>query len=604
RKHYKSFGSMNKLYVRQIIRERTPEQIKLASNNHVYKKKDADRLLHSVSTDTSKETTNFVEDATLSTCSPHVTTSNQMLSSSILSNKLPLSQIHSSCTETVSTSHFQNSTMESTIPQPLHVSSHNSNNLLDTSSPKKCSLAKDLVNWAVAGHVSQKNFNNLLSILKKPHDINEFLSLPSDCRTLLKTHRKHTVTDCINGQYYHFGIVDSILYSLNSHKMCLSDDMSNNVLEVDINIDGLPLSKSSNNQFWPVLGCLTMLKCNSPFVIGVYCGRQKPSTPSELLDTLISEYSSIKTNGILFQNKIYFVRFAKFICDAPAKAFVLGVKGHNAYHSCTKCIVEGEFISNRMCFLDTNCSLRTDHEFRNNVYEDYHTGRTPLLSLDVNLVNQFPLDYMHLVCLGVMKKLLFFWIRGSINVRMNKTDLNIVDERLKMIRQHMSSNDFSRLPRTILEIERWKATEYRQFLLYTGPLVLHNQIKSSQFEHFLSLHCAMRILSTPSLCIQLNLYAKDLMIYFVRNFQKLYGCEYINHNVHNLIHLSDDVLLYGSVDQFSAFKYENYMSHIKTVLKTSKLPLQQFINREYEKRDHIISSKCQKSTIELKYDND
>lgn len=95
----------------------------------------------------------------------------------------------------------------------------------------------------------------------------------------------------------------------------------------------------------------------------------------------------------------------------------------------------------------------------------------------------------------------------------------------------MNSSDFCRLRRSLDEVARWKASEYRQFLLYAGSLVLKNRIKHSQYIHFLSLHCAIRILCTPRFCLKLNTYAKELLFYFVRNFSKLYGEEFVTHNV-------------------------------------------------------------------------
>lgn len=44
---------------------------------------------------------------------------------------------------------------------------------------------------------------------------------------------------------------------------------------IDINIDGLPLFKSSKAKFWPILGHLTMTK-NAPFVIAIYFGKTDP----------------------------------------------------------------------------------------------------------------------------------------------------------------------------------------------------------------------------------------------------------------------------------------------------------------------------------------
>lgn len=74
-------------------------------------------------------------------------------------------------------------------------------------------------------------------------------------------------------------------------------------------------------------------------------------------------------------------------------------------------------------------------------------------------------------------------------------------------------------------------------------------------------------------------YADNLLKYCVTKFSEIYSEHYINHNVHNLIHLSNDVRKFGALNNFSCFRFENYMSHIKSILKTSNYPLQQFINR-------------------------
>jgi len=60
------------------------------------------------------------------------------------------------------------------------------------------------------------------------------------------------------------------------------------------------------------------------------------------------------------------IKLHALICDVPAKPFILGVKNHNGYYSCTKCIIEGKYIDGQICFLtedDTNPTLRTDEDF-------------------------------------------------------------------------------------------------------------------------------------------------------------------------------------------------------------------------------------------------
>lgn len=42
---------------------------------------------------------------------------------------------------------------------------------------------------------------------------------------------------------------------------------------IDVNMDGLPLSKSSPLKFWPILGYLVGTE-NMPFTIGIYLGKK------------------------------------------------------------------------------------------------------------------------------------------------------------------------------------------------------------------------------------------------------------------------------------------------------------------------------------------
>lgn len=50
-------------------------------------------------------------------------------------------------------------------------------------------------------------------------------------------------------------------------------------------------------------------------------------------------------------------------------------------------------------------------------------------------------------------------------------------------------------------------------------------------------------------------------------------------NVHNLIHLCDDVRNLGSLDSFSAYPFENYLQIIKNLIRKSAKPLQQIVKR-------------------------
>jgi hypothetical protein len=68
----------------------------------------------------------------------------------------------------------------------------------------------------------------------------------------------------------------------------------------------------------------------------------------------------------------------------------------------------------------------------------------------------------------------------------------------------------------------------------------------------------------------------------VRKFEALYGRKQISYNVHGLIHLPGDVKNLGPLDDFSGFKFENYLGFIKKLLKKPNSPLQQVHRRLFE----------------------
>lgn len=135
--------------------------------------------------------------------------------------------------------------------------------------------------------------------------------------------------------------------------------------------------------------------------------------------------------------------------------------------------------------------------------------------------------------------------------------------------------EFARKPRTFTELSRWKATEYRQFALYSGIVVLKDIISSDLYYHFLLLHCAYRILSCSLNYLQNTECAQELLEDFVKNYSILYGKDQLSYNVHCLLHITDCCKQYGPVDSFTAYKFENYMQHLKKLIrKPSKIPQQ------------------------------
>lgn len=204
---------------------------------------------------------------------------------------------------------------------------------------------------------------------------------------------------------------------------------------------------------------------------------------------------------------------------------MLSIKGHTGYHSCTKCTQEGLFINGRVTFPELNSLLRTDELCKQN-----RRRVSPSEDLNIGFIKQVPLDYMHVVCLGVM---LTFWVKRKRNARIVDNEKMItLNGRIETMKTYIPK-EFARTPRGFTDVERFKATEFRQILLYTGPLLLKDVISQNQYNHFLSLHTAIRILCSPNLHLSHLEASRTLLHYFVQNYGCLYGEQFISHNVHN-----------------------------------------------------------------------
>jgi len=71
---------------------------------------------------------------------------------------------------------------------------------------------------------------------------------------------------------------------------------------------------------------------------------------NDFLADLISEAKELIVSGIVVNSVLKKVSVDMFVCDAPAKDFSLKIKGHSGFSSCTRCIQEGEYLKNRVCF--------------------------------------------------------------------------------------------------------------------------------------------------------------------------------------------------------------------------------------------------------------
>lgn len=278
--------------------------------------------------------------------------------------------------------------------------------------------------WATDYNIPQNSLNALLNVLKCDAGLT---FLPKNSRTLLQC-KSTKITNIQNveprGYYYHFGLSAGIM-------KCSFLFPPTDIIKIAVGVDGLPLSASSSSQFWPILAYI-MPHHEHVFPVGIYYGQEKPNNSNEFLKDFISEVILLTTNGITINGSKKNIVIEVICCDAPAGAFLLKVKSHSGFFSCTRCTVEGDHLEKRVCFpyLPNGCTLRTHDDYVSMKYEEHHTCNTTscISSIpNVDIVQLFSMDYMHLVCLDVMRKLINIWMgntKGLKKVRIPSWKIN------------------------------------------------------------------------------------------------------------------------------------------------------------------------------------
>lgn len=440
---------------------------------------------------------------------------------------------------------------------------------MDIRTKRTDTIAEKIAAWSIEENIPFRSVNKLLAILKPV-----IPDLPGDARSLKHTPRSAPTIPMKGGSYIHYGIKDSLTDLL--EKFHFPQD----ILELNFNVDGLPVSKSSGAQVWPIL--MNISNTDSVLLVFVYEGYSKPKDTSEFLQMFVEELKELQEDGFEYCGRYFLIKIGVFVCDAPARAMVLGIKSHSGFYSCHKCTQRGESLQHRIVFRLSENDLRTDEGYRSRKYPDHHTNKEQnmLELLQFDMVNNFPLDYMHVVCLGVMKALIRAWSKDRRQpYSLSLSKIEVLNLRLMEIRSDVP-REFCRKPRSISEIDRWKATELKMFLLYIGPIALENILDSERYDHFLSLSAAIRILLSDN-TDNIN-EAERLLSDFVEKMPNLYNESFLTYNIHCLTHLAADVRNIGPLSKFDAFKFENFLQAIKRKLKQKRYFCSQIYKRMVE----------------------
>lgn len=435
--------------------------------------------------------------------------------------------------------------------------------------------------WALDCNLPHTQLTKLLKIQKN------FMSfqIPTTAATLLKIPKvPREIIAIDSGHAIYMGIENCLLALPES--VCELD-----VIRAQFGIDGFQQTKSKSTSSWPII--MYIIGSNiQPFPIHNYIGRRHPKDLNKYLEKFAAEVDRLQKNGVLVSSKKILKPFSlhSIVTDTKGRCFVAGTRD-NAFRAagCHRCDQVSITVNGRAVFTAEVGQLRTDESFYNRVHPNHHNDlyktiatRTVIERIGIKMISQIPLDTMHLVELGVMKKILEL-LMGRLVTGFTKDaeTLLIVDSYFQEFFQY-TPGEFQRKPRTLFDHGNFKATECRQFLLYSGIVLLKSFLSPESYKHFLSLSIAYRILNTnssPSNCQ----FARSLLQYFVSNYHVFYDIKNRGYNVHGLLHVVDDCERFGIVNNFSAYKFENAIGHLKPMKRSDNKVLEQFANRTMEK---------------------
>lgn len=131
------------------------------------------------------------------------------------------------------------------------------------------------------------------------------------------------------------------------------------------------------------------------------------------------------------------------------------------------------------------------------------------------MISQFPLEPMHLVDLGVAKKMIISLINNKTTSVMDVFNKNMLSKKL-------------------LELSPYIPTEFQRKI--RGIEEIKINVVDDFYYEILLLHISYRLLSTPKHFLSNIKIANDLLKLFVENFPCVFGDCSVTFNVHGLLH--------------------------------------------------------------------
>lgn len=362
-----------------------------------------------------------------------------------------------------------------------------------------------------------------------------------------------------------------------------------------LNADGAKIYNSSKSSLWPLQLYANFLPPSVRFlseniiVSTLYYGHKKPNMMT-LLYTLAEEVDNLCETLICLYKENEFFNFRPSIflcsCDLPARADIQGLIGPTGKYGCPFCYHPGIPVKNlsgrttvRYIKAESPYRPRTHNETviisqRDEIAKGSENINgikktcAMLLFDDIDMIDSFPIDYMHNLLLGIMKDLIEIWIGKKripsppykdYKIKNNNARKLLANRILKL----KPTVDFGRLPRSIFEIGYFKAAELMNFMWYYLRYTLVGLLPSRVINNFEKLSVGSYILCKKEIPLSEVRVASEMLIKFADEFEQIYGSGAVTMNVHLLRHYHDVIINCGPLWSYSLFGFENNIGRLK-----------------------------------------
>lgn len=182
-------------------------------------------------------------------------------------------------------------------------------------------LRGELASWSVSYGPSATGVSALLKVL------NQFgMNLPSDSRSLMDTPRDSSklIRVVEPGNYIHIGLAIGIQYVLRRQAVDVS---GLDLIYIDYDMDGVKVSESTPNTFWPIWARISRPYIGKPFLVGnFHSSSGEPKNANTYTLDFVNELKMLVKSGIEFGGKIIKVRVGRFVGDTPGRCLIMGMQ--------------------------------------------------------------------------------------------------------------------------------------------------------------------------------------------------------------------------------------------------------------------------------------